>query len=201
MLLGNKPTGRPDFCSHSERAKKCCFCLLPLALLRLAAHSVLRGVPQGIRQSLMPLTPTNPAAPSSSAASAPRRSLRADLTLALMPTLTVLIVFALVEAWSRQRLLFASLASSAFLIYLDPEHETNSVRTLVLAQSFAACLGFAAHAFLGPTFWAAGGAMVVVIFGMILARACTLRRLRRRCRLRWGPERAGAWRCSACVWV
>lgn len=116
----------------------------------------------------MPPAHTNPITQISPA---PRRSLRADLTLALMPTVTVLVVFALVEAWSRQRLLFASLASSAFLIYLDPEHETNSVRTLVLAQSFAACLGFAAHALLGPTFWAAGGAMVLVIFGMILIRA------------------------------
>ena len=102
---------------------------------------------------------------------APRRSLRADLALALMPTLTVLLVFALVEAWSRQRLLFASLASSAFLVYLDPKHETNSVRTLLLAQVPAALLGFAAHALLGPTFWAAGGAMVLVILGMIAVRA------------------------------
>ena len=104
-------------------------------------------------------------------ASAPRRSLRADLTLALMPTLTVLIVFALVEAWSRQRLLFASLASSAFLVYLDPKHVTSSVRTLLLAQAPAALLGFGAHALLGPTFWAAGGAMVIVILGMIVIRA------------------------------
>ncbi len=88
-----------------------------------------------------------------------------------MPTLTVLIVFAVVEAWSRKQLLFASLASSAFLVYLDPEHETNSIRTLTFAQVPAALIGFAAHALLGPTFWAAGGAMVVVIFGMIFARA------------------------------
>jgi len=107
----------------------------------------------------------------SHASSLPHRSLRADLTLALMPTVTVLIVFALVEAWSRQRLLFASLASSAFLIYLDPKHETNSVRTLVFAQGLAAIVGFAAHALLGPSFWTAGGAMVVIIFAMILARA------------------------------
>lgn len=90
--------------------------------------------------------------------------------LAILPTVTVLLVFALVDAWSRQRLLFASLAASAFLVYLDPEHETSSVRTLVLAQGFAAVVGFAAHALLGPSYWVAGAAMVVVIFGMILAR-------------------------------
>ncbi len=99
------------------------------------------------------------------------RPLRAQLTLALLPTVTILLVFALVEGWSRQRLLFASLASSAFLIYLDPEHRTNSTRTLVIAQGSAALVGFAAHALLGPSYWAAGGAMVIVIFGMILARA------------------------------
>lgn len=115
----------------------------------------------------MPPVQTSPAP---QASPAPRRSLRTDLTLALMPTITVLIVFALVEAWSRQRLLFASLASSAFLIYLDPEHEINSIRTLTFAQVPAALIGFAAHALLGPTFWAAGGAMVVAIFGMIFAR-------------------------------
>lgn len=100
-----------------------------------------------------------------------QRSLRAQLTLALLPTATVLLVFALVEGWSRQRLLFASLASSAFLIYLDPEHTTNSTRTLIIAQGSAAVAGFAAHTFFGPSYWAAGGAMVVAIFVMIVARA------------------------------
>jgi hypothetical protein len=54
-----------------------------------------------------------------------RLRLRDELLLAFVPTATVLIVFAAVEALSNQRLLFASLASSAFLIYLDPEHGTN----------------------------------------------------------------------------
>jgi CBS-domain-containing membrane protein len=107
----------------------------------------------------------------SQASSLPRHSLRDNLSLALMPTITVLIVFAVVEEWSHRRLLFASLASSAFLIYLDPKHETNSGRTLVFAQGLAALVGFAAHALLGSSFWAAGGAMVVIIFAMIFARA------------------------------
>lgn len=47
-----------------------------------------------------------------------RIGLKGELLLAAMPTLTVLLVLALVEALSNQRLLFASLASSAFLIYL-----------------------------------------------------------------------------------
>ncbi len=102
------------------------------------------------------------------------RSLRADLALAIPPTVTVLLVFVLVDAFSLQRLLFASLAVSAFLVYLDPEHEINSVRPLALAQGFAALAGFAAHFLFGPSFWTAGSAMVIVIFGMILARAMHL---------------------------
>ncbi|MEC4818085.1 MAG: hypothetical protein SAK29_33165 [Scytonema sp. PMC 1069.18] len=51
-------------------------------------------------------------------------------------------MLAFVEVLSRQRLLFASLASSAFLIYLDPQHGSNTVRTLVLSQMMAASIGF-----------------------------------------------------------
>lgn len=43
-----------------------------------------------------------------------RLNLRGEFTLALAPTIMVLLVLALIEALSRQRLLFASLASSAF---------------------------------------------------------------------------------------
>ena len=48
----------------------------------------------------------------------PRRRLgiEGEFALAVVPTLTGLCVFALVEVLSRQRLLFAYLASSAFLI-------------------------------------------------------------------------------------
>jgi hypothetical protein len=51
-----------------------------------------------------------------------RLDLKGELALAAAPTLIVLIVLAFVEVLSRQRLLFASLASGAFLIYLDPQH-------------------------------------------------------------------------------
>jgi hypothetical protein len=49
-----------------------------------------------------------------------RLGLKGVFALALLPTLMVLSVLGLVETLGRQRLLFASLASSAFLIYLDP---------------------------------------------------------------------------------
>jgi len=91
-----------------------------------------------------------------------------ELLLALLPTATILSVLGLVEAMSRQRLLFASLASSAFLIHLDPRHGMNSVRTLVLAQMGAAGIGLGAFLLLGPGYVSAGSAMVASIVLMIL---------------------------------
>lgn len=96
-----------------------------------------------------------------------RLGLRRELLLALAPTATVLLVLALVEAVSRQRLLFASLASSAFLIYLDPGHASNGARTLVLSQVGAALIGMLAFVVLGPGYVSAGAAMVLAIVLMI----------------------------------
>lgn len=100
-----------------------------------------------------------------------RLNLKDELLLATAPTLTVLGVLALVEVLSRQRLLFASLAASAFLIYLDPQHRTNTVRTLVLAQMMAATIGLITHLLLGSGYLSGGIAMVVTIVLMILLDA------------------------------
>ncbi|GIV96756.1 MAG: hypothetical protein KatS3mg057_1413 [Herpetosiphonaceae bacterium] len=97
-----------------------------------------------------------------------RLSLRQEFILALLPTITVLMVFLLVEIFTQQRLLFASLASSAFLIYLDPYHGTNTIRTLVVAQMLAASTGLAIYLFLGPGYLSGGSAMIVTIVMMIL---------------------------------
>lgn len=97
-----------------------------------------------------------------------RLPIRAELMLALLPTAMVLAVLGLVEALSHQRLLFASLASSAFLIYLDPQHGTNSVRTLTLSHLLAALLGWGLFVALGPGYFSAGSAMVATIFLMIM---------------------------------
>lgn len=80
----------------------------------------------------------------------------------------MLAVLSLVEVLSRQRLLFASLASSAFLIYLDPQHGTNSLRTLVVAQMMAAAIGLMTFLVLGPGYLSAGSARVATIALMIL---------------------------------
>lgn len=97
-----------------------------------------------------------------------RLDLKGEFFLALLPTVTVLGVFALIEVFSRQRLLFASLASSAFLIYLDPQHGTNTTRTLIISQMMAATLGLAAYLIFGPGYLSGGVAMIVTIILMIL---------------------------------
>ncbi|OWP63134.1 HPP family protein [Hymenobacter amundsenii] len=97
-----------------------------------------------------------------------RLSNKAELLLALLPTLTVLVMLWLLELLSNQRLLFASLASSAFLIYLDPTHRTNSTRTLIISQLSAAGIGYSLHALLGSGYAAAALAMVLTIGLMVL---------------------------------
>lgn len=120
-----------------------------------------------------PDSPRETTTPVRHAAQAVRRRLgvRGEVALAALPTATVLAVLGLVEALARQRLLFASLASSAFLIYLDPGHPTNRVRTLVVAQGASAALGWAALALLGPGYAAGAAAMVATIALMIAADA------------------------------
>ncbi len=92
---------------------------------------------------------------------------KGEVALALLPTATILAVLAFVEALTRQHVLFASLAGSAFLIYLDPEHPTNRVRTLVAAHLGAAALGFGANAVLGASYLASAVALVATILYLI----------------------------------
>jgi CBS-domain-containing membrane protein len=71
------------------------------------------------------------------------------------------------QALSHQLLIFASLASSAFLVYLDPEHPTNRVRTFLVAQGSAALLGSGSVSLLGTGFLGAGMAIVLTVFLVI----------------------------------
>lgn len=97
----------------------------------------------------------------------PRLSWRREVLLALLPTVTVLGLLWLLKLLSNQQLLFASLASSCFLIYVDPGHPTNSARTLVISQLAGAVLGYGFHAWLGPGYMGAALALVSVIGVMI----------------------------------
>lgn len=100
-----------------------------------------------------------------------RLQLRDELLLAMLPTVTVLVVLGLVKALSKQHLLCATLASSAMLIYLDPQHKANAVRTLVLAQMTAAIVGSVLCSLLGPGYLVAGISMTMTILLMILLDA------------------------------
>ncbi|MCF8144564.1 MAG: HPP family protein [Deltaproteobacteria bacterium] len=100
-----------------------------------------------------------------------RFGFKEELLLVILPTLTVLAVLFFVEILNRQRLLFSSLASSSFLIYLDPMHGTNAVRSLVLSHLCAALLGLLMYQILGPGYISGGVAMVAAILLMILLDA------------------------------
>ena len=97
-----------------------------------------------------------------------RLGLTGEFRLVLFSTLIVLVVLALVDVLTRQRLLFASLASGAFLIYLEPLHRMNTVRSLVIAQALAAVIGLLSALGLGHGYLAAASAMVGMIVVMIL---------------------------------
>lgn len=117
--------------------------------------------PVGERESLEPSPPALRRARR-------RLTLGGELALATLPTATVLVMLAVVEALTEQRLLFASLASSAFLIYVDPEHGANRVRALVGAQLFASVAGWGAYVLLGGGYLSAGSALVATIVLMIV---------------------------------
>ncbi|RYE25737.1 MAG: HPP family protein [Sphingobacteriaceae bacterium] len=97
-----------------------------------------------------------------------RYDLKTEISLALLPTVTMGIVLFLLEMYGKQHLLFASLASSAFLIYLDPQHPTNSIYTLAIAQTSAALIGIGVIKLIGPGYTSAMLAMVLAIFFMVL---------------------------------
>ena len=92
---------------------------------------------------------------------------KSELTLALLPTLTVLLMLWFIETYGHQRLLFASLASSAFLIYVDPQLRMNRVRTLIIAQLAASIIGYLSLYLLGAGYVAAAVAMAVFTFIMV----------------------------------
>jgi CBS-domain-containing membrane protein len=100
-----------------------------------------------------------------------RLPVRKELALAVFPTMTVLGMLWVLEMFGHQRILFASLASSAFLIYLEPLHATNAVRTLTIAHTTAATFGLITWFILGHGYLAGGLAMILTILTMILANS------------------------------
>jgi CBS-domain-containing membrane protein len=100
-----------------------------------------------------------------------RFDIQTEIFLVLMPTIVVISVLMLLEIFSRQHLLFSSLASSAFLIYLDPKHPVNHVRTLGISQVSAAVLGYLVFLVIGPGYFSAAVSMILTIAVMIVTRA------------------------------
>lgn len=101
-----------------------------------------------------------------------RGGLAGELLLAALPTLPTLIVLVtvfLLEALRHERVLFASLASSAFLVYRDPAHPMNGVRTMAGAHLVAVALGVGAAALLRAGYAAAAVAMLGTILALVLA--------------------------------
>jgi CBS-domain-containing membrane protein len=97
-----------------------------------------------------------------------RGGLLGELALALLPTLTIIVVLFFVEALTRQRILFASLASSAFLIYREPERRMNTMRVMIAAHIVAVVTGTASGLVLGSGYIAAALAMTLTIFMLIV---------------------------------
>lgn len=102
---------------------------------------------------------------------AARKSLAAELALALPATVTVLLAMFLVEELTHQRALFASLAASAFLIYHDPAHLMNTVRAMVTSYLAATALGVGAAWLLAPGYAAAAAALTLAICLLIATRS------------------------------
>ncbi len=100
-----------------------------------------------------------------------RGGLLGELALALPPTLVVLASVFLLESFRHQRLLFASLASSAFLIYRDPNHPMNNVRVMVTAHLVGVALGVGAALALGAGYRAGAVAMAGTIITLVLLNA------------------------------
>ncbi len=85
------------------------------------------------------------------------------MVLAALPTLTVMGVFFLVEVFTQQTFLFASLASSAFLIYKEPKNAMNQVKTLVPAHLTASVVGLGTFFVFGEGLLSGGVSMALTI--------------------------------------
>ena len=90
------------------------------------------------------------------------------MVLAALPTLTVIGIFLTLQVFSRQTFLFASLASSAFLIYQDPKNGMNETKVMVPAHITAALLGFGTFLIFGEGYLSGAVAMGLTITVLIL---------------------------------
>lgn len=102
-------------------------------------------------------------------AGARRGGLAGEVLLTALPTLIVLGTLFVLHALRHERILFASLASSAFLIYRDPAHPMNSVGTMVGAHLVGVAFGVGSAVLLGAGYVAVAAAMLGTILVLVLA--------------------------------
>jgi len=91
-----------------------------------------------------------------------------ELALAVPSTLTMIASLFFVQVLTSQRVLFASLASSAFPIYREPTHPMNGLRVVTGAHLIATVLGVGCALVLGPGYVAAAAAMAITIFVLVI---------------------------------
>lgn len=98
-----------------------------------------------------------------------RLPLRDEVILAVLPTLTVLLVLWVGDVLTSRPVLLSALASSAFLIYVDPMLATNRLSVLTFSHLTGALAGIGAEWLLGYSVGAAGLAVGITIVIMIVA--------------------------------
>jgi len=135
-----------------------------------AESSSVDTVAGGVQGEETAPTVATPSAGSSLADHGYRRGgLLGEISLAIPPTVTVLLAAFLLEWFTHQRILFASLAASAFLIYYAPTHHMNTIRVMVTAQLLGCFIGAGIGAF-GAGYGAAAVAMTFTVVMLIVLR-------------------------------
>lgn len=94
-------------------------------------------------------------------------NLRARLILGIFPVIIVLVLTAL-EIKLRQHIIFTSLVSSIFLIYLRPNELMTDTATILVSQFTAALTGYLSYKLFGNSFWSVCVTILLVTAILIL---------------------------------
>ncbi len=103
------------------------------------------------------------------AAKVPPASARRLVAVSVATIATVLLLIFVVQDLARQPVLVTSLASSAFLLYYQPQNEVNRFKPLVFGHALAAGVGFVASLLLPLPYvaTAVGIATTVVLMSLL----------------------------------
>lgn len=95
------------------------------------------------------------------------QSLKSRLLLSLFPIAIVFVLLG-IEILVRQHMLFTSLVSSIFLIYLLPDDPMNDSLTIVISQALAALIGYAGYWLLGNSYLSACLSILMITLLLVL---------------------------------